>query len=459
MNLPAPLLKPGFHDHELLPDFIPFDEKRLEPIRRLKVVLLYLPHPYLRQPDAQVPIGILYLAALLEQAHVDVEVRNYSKWNTWQAIEDLPRADVYGITVTSLELKQANRFAHLVKEKIERCVVVLGGPGTFCDSFVDWSVIDSICKGDGEIALFHMLEDYCSGELKKSYALPPVEELNALPLPARHFLGENQGGNVFAFNRQYNGANSTVLITSRGCPYRCAFCSSPFFSNNRVRFRRPENVLEEMESVIKNFGIRQFRFSDDMFLADPKRVFRLCELIGPLGVAWRISTRVKPMNESLYRAMFEAGCKEVSFGVESFDEEVLRALKKGTTPEENARALEVCRRIGLDTRVLFMIGTPGQSERTVPKNIEWLNRVPYTIICCTSFVPIPGSDIWNNPEAYNIEILNRNLDDYNFYFFGSRGENPLRGIVKIKNRSLEEFSAETEDFRNFLKETGKLNEG
>jgi hypothetical protein len=106
-----------------------------------------------------------------------------------------------------------------------------------------------------------------------------------------------------------------------------------------------------------------------------------------------------------------------------------------------------------------MIKLPGQSSKTVPINIEWLKKVPYNIICCTSFVPIPGSDIWNNPESYNIEILNTNLDQYNFYFFGSRGENKLESIIKIKDRSLHEFNAESEEFRSYLLETGKLNEG
>jgi len=436
-----------------------FEEEQLKAIQQLRVLLLYLPHPYLRQPDAQAPIGILYVAALLEQSGIDVQVRNYSTLNTWQAIADLPRADIYGISVTSLELKQANRFAHLIKEKYDRCAVVLGGPGTFSDEYVDWGVVDSICKGDGENAIFHMLEDYSKRSLRPVYAMPPVENLDGLPFPARHLLGGNQGGNIFAYNHKYSGNNSTVVSTSRGCPFHCSFCSSPFFTNNKVRFRDPENVFQEMKLVVEQHGIRQFRISDDMFLADPKRVLRLCELVGPLDVAWRISTRVKPMNETLYRAMFEAGCKEVSFGVESFDEDVLNTLKKGTTPEDNAHALEVCQKIGINTRVLFMIRTPGQTARTVPKNIWWLQRVPYTIICCTCFVPIPGSDIWHNPDAYNIEIVNRNLDDYNFYFFGSRGENDIKNIVKIKDRSLEEFNAESEEFRDFLRNTGKLNGG
>ena len=121
--------------------------------------------------------------------------------------------------------------------------------------------------------------------------------------------------------------------------------------------------------------------------------------------------------------------------------------------------LEIAKEVGMTTRVLFMIRTPGQTKNTVATNIRWLKRVPYDIIACTSFVPIPGSDIWINPDRYNIEILNRNLDDYNFYFFGKSGENELKDIIKIKDRPLDEFNAESKEFRDYLKETGKLNQG
>ena len=107
--------------------------RQVENGQKLKVVFIYLPHPYLNEPDAQPPVGILYLAALLEEAGISVDVKNYSALNTWEAINDLPRADFYGITVTSLELLQANRFAHFIKDKYANCAVVLGGPGTLCN--------------------------------------------------------------------------------------------------------------------------------------------------------------------------------------------------------------------------------------------------------------------------------------------------------------------------------------
>ena len=157
--------------------------------------------------------------------------------------------------------------------------------------------------------------------------------------------------------------------------------------------------------------------------------------------------------------MFEAGCREVSFGVESFDNRVLKVLKKGATAADNAHALEIAAKAGINTRILLMIRTPGQTGKTIRENIDWLERVPFDIICCTSFVPIPGSDIWHHPDRYGIEILNRNLDDYNFYFFGANGKNKLKSIIKIKDRPLEEFNRESMEFREYLLQTGKLNTG
>lgn len=424
-----------------------------------RIVLIYLPHPYLKQPDAQAPLGLMYLAAMLEQKGIPVEIKNFSSKLTHEAIGDLPEAEIYGITITSLELPQANRFGHLIREKFYNSKIVLGGPGTLAQELVDWNVIDSVCKGDGENAVVSMAEDYPN--LKKIYVGNAIKDIDKIPFPARHLLKDNLGGNIFAYNNNYRSGGSTVIITSRGCPFNCSFCSAPLLrqTNCGMRYRSPENIRDEIRDVIDSYGIRQFRFSDDMFTAKKKRAMDTAKLVADLNIAWRISCRVKPFDEELAQELYDAGCKEMSFGIESFDNDVLNVLKKNTTAEDNAKALEICAKVGIKTRVLFMIRTPGQSSKTVRTNIEWLERVPYDIIACTSFVPIPGCDIWYHPERYGIEILNKNLDDYNFYFFSSNGENKLRDVIKIKGRTLDELNNETVEFREYLKSTGKLNEG
>jgi len=185
----------------------------------MKIVLISLPHPYLRQPDAQAPIGILYLASILEQHNIDVEIKNYSSQYTHEAIADLPEADLYGITITSIELPQANRFAYLIREKFPKSIICLGGPGTYTSEFTDWNVINTICQGDGEHTILDIIHDVEKRCIKKIYHGKTVQNLDTIPFPARHLMRDNLGGNIFAYNKNYVGNNSTVLVTSRGCPF------------------------------------------------------------------------------------------------------------------------------------------------------------------------------------------------------------------------------------------------
>ena len=426
----------------------------------MKAVLIYLPKPFLKQPDAQAPLGLMYIAAMLEQNGHEAQLCSFASHSDEEAVGELGPADLYGITVTSLEVPQANRFAKKIKAKFPDAKVAIGGPGAYHEEFVDRAAIDSVCKGEGEYTILDMMSDAAKGDLKPTYIGKPVDDLDALPLPARHLLKGKQGGNIFAYNRQYVDTDSTVILSTRGCPFECAFCSSPLFThNNAFRTRSPGKVAEEIAHVVETYGIRQFRFSDDMFTAGKRRVLEVCDHIGPLDVIWRISCRVKPLDEEMLAAMWEAGCRELSFGVESFDDRVLKGLNKKATAVDNVRALEMAAKFGYRTRILFMIRTPFQTAHTIEVNKHYIERVPYTIIACTSFVPIPGCDVWFNPDRYNVEILDRDLDKYNFYMFGPNGRRALDPILKIKDRPLDEFMKESEDFRTWVEEMGKINRG
>jgi len=422
--------------------------------------LIYLPKPYLKEPDAQAPLGLMYLAAVLEQNNYSVVIKNFASYTDYAAIDELPEARLYGITATSMEVLQADRFAKLIKQKFSGAKIALGGPGAYCHTEVELKNIDSVCMGEGEkVILDMMLHIRKHNHIAPKYVYAPITELDSIPFPARHLL-TYQGGNVFAYGKKYAPGETTIITSSRGCPYKCAFCSAPQLTfNNRVRFRSIENVVDEMEYVVDKFGIKQFRFSDDMFTANKKRVIELCEAIGPLNVSWRISCRVKPLDKDMLKAMKDAGCKELSFGVESFDDDVLEGLNKNQNAWDIVKALTLADNFGFSTRILMMIRTPFQTSKTIELNKYYLERVPYSILACTAFVPIPGCDVWYNPDKYNIEILDRNFDHYNFYMFGPEGRLPIKKIFKIKNRCIDEFHKESEDFRGWLEEAGKINRG
>lgn len=426
----------------------------------MNIVLIYLPQPYLKQPEAQFSIGLLYLASILKQNKINVQIKNYSSMSFEEAIFDLPEANIYGITSTSFEINMANRFSFMIKNKYPQSIVGIGGPGTCAEEFIDYKVVDFICQGEGENTILEICNDYKNKNIKKKYVGIPVHNLDSIPFPSRNMITK-QGGNIFAYNKKYKTGESTIVLTSRGCPFKCAFCASPFFTKlgQTVRYRSAQNVYEEIKEIIDYYNIREIRISDDMFTSNRERAFQICSLLSKLNIAWRISTRVKPFDKELAKLLYNSGCREISFGIESFDDNVLFLLNKKTTVKDNVEALNICEKIGINTRILLMIRTPGQTLSTIKKNIQWLKRVPYTIVSCTNFVPIPGSDIWYNPDKYNIIILDRNMDHYNFYSFGRKGENELFDIIKIKNRTLKEFNEESIMFKEYLKSTGKLNLG
>ena len=220
-----------------------------------------------------------------------------------------------------------------------------------------------------------------------------------------------------------------------------------------------ESVRDEITHVMTQYGIRQFRISDDQFTTNKRRMAKMCEMLSFLDIVWRISARTKFFDYETAKLLYDGGCREISFGIESFDDEVLKILNKGVTAAENAKGLEMADKAGLMARALFMIRTPGQTAKTIPINIKWLEVLPYNIAACNIFMPMPGSDIWYHPDKYGIEILNRNLDDYNIYFYDSSGTRELKDIIRLKGRDAEEVNEESLRFKNYLEEMGKLNTG
>lgn len=427
----------------------------------MDVCLIYLPKPFLKQPDAQAPLGLMYLAAALEEKNKTVCIKNYASFTDEEAIEDLPAATLFGITTTSLEVPQANTFAKLIKQKYPKAQIILGGPGAYSHEFIDFKTIDGICLGEGEKTIFDILTDAENKTVQHSYTGEKISDLDTLALPARHLLKDKLGGDVFAYNSSYDGTHlSTVIIGTRGCSFKCAFCSAPILTQqNKLRYRSPKAIAAEIRHVVDTYGIRQFRFSDDMFTANPKQVIAICKEIEKEQVFWRISCRVKPLTEDMLKAMWDSGCRELSFGIESFDDNVLKGLKKNATATANVRALELAAKYGYKTRMLFMIRTPFQTPETIRLNKHYIERVPYNIIACTAFIPIPGCDVWYHPDRYNIEILDTDINKYNFYMFGPEGRRKIDPIIRIKDRSIEEFHQESEEFRDWLETEGKLNRG
>jgi radical SAM superfamily enzyme YgiQ (UPF0313 family) len=413
----------------------------------MKVVLINMPITYAVNPGKQTPVGLLYLAQALKNVKVKCKIVDFSDRDEETILDrDIPAADIYGITATSVQIYQANRFAKLIKMINPFATIVIGGPGTMAKELIDRSLFTSICIGDGEESIVEMTKDF--PWLKGTYD-NQVQNLDSIPIPDR---GE------FGFGSDLVGKSDTksaMIITIRGCPFNCAFCTA---KRTQLRYRSVNNIEQEI-AYLKSKGVEQIGFTDDMFTAKLDRAMEICDILKFYDMKWKVFCRVKPFNEVIAKKMKDCGCVEIGFGVESFDQKVLNVLRKSSTVIDNISAIGTAYEAGLNVKVLFMIRTPGQTADTMEINMKELSKLKYGMVSCHNFIPIPGSAIWNDPEAFGIEILDRDIDNYNFYLYGKSGRNKWRDLIKPLDRSLEDFNRESEEFVQFIERTSTINRG
>lgn len=423
----------------------------------IRVCFVNPPHPYLTQPKAQAPLGLLYVAAVVRQNFpidfVDLSDKHY------QDEFEIPEADLYGLTGTILDIKACHTVAVQIRKQYPKAKIILGGPAALSPTYIDERLIDSIVVGEGEREIFNVLADYPN--LKQYYRAERIEDLDMLPFPARDLLGDNLGGDVFVEHKKHFEGGSTVISTSRGCPFDCTFCASPKIWGRKIVYRSAESVAREVDEVVDRFGVHQLRFSDDNLTCKREELTKLCIHLKGKQIAWRASIRAVPNDVVMFQMMKDAGCVEVCFGTESGDPDVLRVLRKKIIVRENREAIINAKEAGLDVRVLMMIGTPGETTKTVERNIKFLERVKdhYDTIAVTNFTPLPGCAIADDPGPNGCEVLDYDIDHYNLCLWGPKGRNQWLNLARPFGLTLDELTQNKEQMVNYILSTGKTNRG
>jgi len=217
-------------------------------------------------------------------------------------------------------------------------------------------------------------------------------ELDSWPYPARDIVPIEKYQTA-----QYQGTNGTFMLSSRGCPYRCTFCLWPGTMVGRdFRARRPQSVVDEMEHLVKKYGVDDIYFDDDTMTIDRERLLEICRLIQErdLKVHWIAMGRVDTVDEELLRAMRNAGCDNIYLGVESGSQEILKRLKKGIQLSQVERAFQVARKVGIKTQAFFMLGGPGETKETLKETIDFAVRLDPDNAQFAAAVPYPGTEMY-----------------------------------------------------------------
>ena len=391
----------------------------------MTVSLVIPPSPFLGDQKRNPPLGIMYVAAFIEKNNYDVKLTDLRDFNKKEWLSHIPYGDVYGITATTPEYPYAIEIAKQIRQRDKKSVIVLGGVHASAEPQKINKVFDRVVIGEGEYSMLNILKDIENNVQKKYYTSPFIKDLNSLPFPARHLLKYDS---IVSSKLTIKDQPATAIMGSRGCPYNCAFCVSKLMWDRRVRFRTTDNVIEEIREIIDKYGVRHFRFQDDTITASKKWIRDLCSKLIPLNVVWRAATRVDHSDRDILQVMKEAGCYEIDYGIETISDNVLELNNKQITVDEMHVAIKNAKDVGLKTRLFFMIGLPGQTLAVADDIISFIETVQPDGADISTFIPFPGSDIYNNPQKYGIEILTKNFTKY-FITQGLYGNEAERSFI------------------------------
>ncbi len=391
----------------------------------MKVILLYpgvivaadmTEKKFKEVPNYHIPLGILYLGQVLKNAGHDITLFDHfiSKLSVNEVVEWIKKKDpdVLGFSVLSATFATANAIARKIKEWNPNLLIVYGGYlPTFCSreilKYCDY--VDLIVRGEGEETFVDLLDSLekrksLSGILGISYRKngsimenpdrPLIQDLDKIPFPDRKLLQRSY---------QFHG-KITTIISTRGCPYRCRFCSCWKFSRGKWRLRSIENVIEEM-SYLQSEGYRELLFTDDCFNANPKRILKFARLIKKekLDFDWHINGRINRSEAQLLRTMVKTGCKTIIYGIESANQRILDYYHKRTTPSMAITAVKNAKKSGIEyIGAGFIIGAPIETQEEVLNTIKFglkLQRYGLTALQFQLLFLSPGTALYEQYQS------------------------------------------------------------
>lgn len=354
-----------------------------------------------------IPLGIGYLAAVLEKAGYQVDVIDCQamKLTYDQFREELVKRnpDVLGMTATTLIYKSACECANIAKEFNPKIITMIGGSHvSFWDenALKEYPQLDIVVRKEGENTILELMQRIEEGnpyydvigttcrngaEIVKNPDRPYIQDLDSLPFPAHHL-----------FPLEHLNKYGVVIFpvyTSRGCTFWCNFCSAVRMFGRGYRMRSPKNVVDELEHLVKDFGAQQFTFYDDAFSVDQNRVREICRLIKERGlkIKWDCETRVDMVDRDLLQTMKDSGCIAVWFGVEAGSQMVIDAMGKGYKLETIKKSFKLAQEVGLMTVASVVLGFPEETPETLRETTKFIEELNPDDVGYYIATPYPGT--------------------------------------------------------------------
>jgi len=419
------------------------------------------------------PLGLAYIASFLE-AHdhsVNIIDGQASMMSMDQLAEQVSRmkADIVGLSALTPTIYRANQAATAIRKTCPEVKIVMGGhhPSLFPRETIAGNPdVDIVCIGEGEHTMLELTRVLESSEgLSEVRAIafrngneitqnPPrefIKDLDSLPFPARHLLP------IKAYRplpNQWKRFPVVHMIASRGCPYRCTYCSKSVFGRI-YRARSPQNVIEEIKLVMRKYGAKEVEFWDDTFTMNRSWVHALCDLMikEGLDIVWTCETRVDKVDLDILRTMKKAGCWKIGYGIESGCQDLLDIIKKDITLEQIRNAVMWTKSAEIEAGLSFMLALPGENPEDALKTIRLAVELDpeYAQFCITT--PYPGTELYSQAQRYG--NLSCNFSGFTIWnpVFVPHGYEDAKKILEVQKRAFRAFYCRP---RYFLKRISKI---
>ena len=390
----------------------------------MRILLVYPPTRFysynsigLRKP----PLGLAYLAAVLKDDH-EVKIVDFDIEKTDWRLYPYKSFDVVGISAETAKYPVSLRIAAVAKD--QDATVVMGGPHV---SFLDRDaltsgVVDYVVRNEGEYSFALLLKSLCgeipieavkgvsyleNGDVRRTPDAPFIDDLNSLPFPARELLP------LHLYRTRIEGRRTTSMMTSRGCPFNCNFCSSCQLFGRRWRARSVESIFEEMELLHRKYRYSALSIMDDTFTLSADRAMKLSEKLQKKGwdLVWGVLSHVRVVvrKPDMFRKMARAGLREVFIGFESGNQLVLDGYGKRATVKESHEAMRILKESALKVTGSFIIGALNETKEMIQETIAFAKRLNPDSAQFTILTPYPGTKLY---EQVTHRIFNTDWEAY-----------------------------------------------
>ena len=427
----------------------------------MKVLFVSQPNEYQQRPDFP-PIGVAYLGAVVHDRGHEVMLIDGGltglKDITKQVKEFNP--DFIGVTCWTIDRRNVWKLCLILKKISPTAFLTVGGPHAsfYPEHIFVKTKAAAVVIGEGEETVCELLDALKNGgelarvrgiayrnkdgNVERTGPRPQIEQLDSIPFPYY------RGFKNISF-QDYSGLAglprpTAAIITSRGCVFDCTYCGSVNFWGRKWRARSAENVLDEIQQLVKGMGARSIYIFDDNFPVDKKRAMDICRGIidRKLNIQWACCSHVKMMSEELLEVMKESGCVSIDFGVESGSDTILANINKKQSRRDIEWAFALVHKVGIRPRAYLMVGNKGESINTIDATIEMAGAIkPYSSVGATLLWLLPGTQVFNearekgfidNDYWLRSDAVPYNLQEHSYQELFELRQRLMRGIARQK---------------------------